>query len=344
VTDFMQSPGAILPGNPKGAWQAGMAQSSSGSRKYKMWVPVTYDAQRPSALILMLHGCTQTAEDFAALSGMNQIADRETFLAVYPEQSRRANFLKCWNWFDPHHQARDAGEPSILAEVVAQVQSTHNIDSERIYVAGASAGGAMAVVLGVTYPDLFAAIGVTAGVEFQGATSRSSGFALMRRGGPDPNQQGLRAFEAMAVGLKQKPRLRIPLIAFHGGEDSHLNPVNADQLIAQWAKTNQCLAEAGGVNDPAGLSEEVVEDSIPGGRSFTRHRYRDAAGLLMEKWIIHGMGHAWSGGPAGVRHADPKGPNTSEEIWRFFCATSPAPSRRNSESAVRSRQISLRIP
>ena len=336
MPDFMQTPTAVSPGNRKGAWQAGVAQNPAGSRKYKLWVPAAYGPQKPSALMMMLHGCTQTAEDFAELSGMNRIADRDNFLVVYPEQSRRANFLKCWNWFDPEHQARDAGEPSILAEVVAQVQSTHNIDSERVYVAGASAGGAMAVVLAATYPDLFMAIAVTAGVEFKGATSRSSGFALMRRGGPDPNRQGLLAFEAMAAGLKQKPRLRIPVIAFQGSHDSHLHPVNADQLIAQWAKTNQCLAEAERANNLNGLSEEIVEGSIPDGRSITRHRYRDAAGLLMEKWIIHGMGHAWSGGPAGVRHADPKGPNTSEEMWRFFQETTPAPGGRNSVSAARS--------
>ena len=336
MPDFMQSQFTGPERNPKAAWQAGIAQNSCGSRKYKLWVPAAYDPQKRCALIMMLHGCTQTAEDFAALSGMNQIADRENFLVVYPEQSRRANFLKCWNWFDPENQSRDAGEPAILAEVIAQVRSSHNIDSERVYVAGASAGGAMAVVLGATYPDLFRAIAVAAGVEFKGATSRGSGLSLMRRGGPDPNQQGRLAFEAMAAGLKQKPRLRIPLIAFQGSADTHLNTVNADQLIAQWAKTNQCLAEAAQANGWGGLSEEVVEESVPRGRSFTRHCYRDATGLLMEKWIIHGMGHAWSGGMRGVRHADPMGPNSSEEMWRFFRETTLAPGCRNSVSTARS--------
>lgn len=326
-----------------GAWITGIAQNSFGSRHYKLWVPATHDNQKPSALVMMLHGCTQTAEEFAALSGMNGIAGRDNFLVVYPEQSRRANFLRCWNWFDPKHQARDEGEPSILAEVVAQVQSSHHIDSQRVYVVGVSAGGAMAVVLGATYPDLFMAIGVSAGVEFKGATSRSSGMALMRHSGPDPNRQGLLAFQAMAAGLKKRPRLRIPVIVFQGSEDSHLYPGNADVLIAQWAKTNECLTEGKRANNLGTLVEETTEDHIPGGRTFTKHSYRDGAGLLMEKWIIHGMGHAWSGAPVGVRHGDPKGPNTSEEMWRFFRETGLAPGdARNSVSAAGQRSIPLR--
>ncbi len=325
-----------------GTWITGIAQNSFSSRHYKLWIPPTCGNHKPSALVMMLHGCTQTAEDFAALSGMNRIADRDSFLVVYPEQARRANFLKCWNWFDPKHQVRDAGEPAILADIVAQIQSSHNIDSQRVYVVGVSAGGAMAVVLAATYPDLFMALGVSAGVEFKGATSRSSGLALMRHGGPDPNRQGLLAFQAMAAGLKKKPRLRIPVIVFQGSEDGHLHPVNADLLIAQWTKTNQCLAEGQRANGLGKLAEAASEEQMPGGRSFTKHRYRDGVGLLMEKWIIHGMGHAWSGAPAGVRHGDAKGPDTSEEMWRFFRETSLAPAdARNSVSvaAPRSRPV-----
>ncbi len=342
---FMQDKSTTTQDNPMGAWIAGIAQNSFGSRHYKMWVPVTCDARKPSALVMMLHGCTQTAEDFAALSGMNRIADRDNFLVVYPEQARRANFLKCWNWFDPKHQARDAGEPSILADIVAQIQSSHNLDSQRVYVVGVSAGAAMAVVLAATYPDLFMALGVSAGVEFKGATSRSSGLALMRHGGPDPNRQGFLAFQAMAAGLRKKARLRMPVIVFQGTEDSHLHPVNADLLIAQWTKTNECLVEGQRANGLGTLVEEITEEQIAGGRAFTKHRYTDGLGLLMEKWIIHGMGHAWSGAPVGVRHGDPKGPNTSEEMWRFFRETSLAPGdARNSSptAAPRSTAVNTR--
>lgn len=321
----------------EGHWVTGITRTPFGSRKYRLWVPVGYDRQRPSALVMMLHGCTQRAEEFASLSGMNRIADRDNFLVVYPQQSRRANLLDCWNWYDAKHQSRGAGEPAILAQVIAEVHWSHRIDPERVYVIGVSAGGAMAVVLGATYPDVFMAIGVTAGAEFKGATTRTSALALMRRGGPDPGQQGLLAFQAMAAGLAKKTRSRFPVIVFQGSSDRRVNPVNADQLVAQWAKTNECLTErnrnAGlqpGMSLPAGfktaatsLEEGISEAKIPGGYSFTTYRYKDGAGLLMEKWIVHGMGHAWPGAPGVFRYGDPKGPNASQEMWRFFLETNP---------------------
>lgn len=173
-------------GIPQGRWISNAAHSAFGSRKYRLWVPDARDPRSPSALIVMLHGCTQHAEDFAAISGMNTLADREKFLVVYPEQPRRANLLKYWNWFDPKHQSRDAGEPAILSRIVAQVQASHSIDAARVYVVGISAGGAMAVILGATYPDLFAAMGVSAGIAFKAATNRRTAWKAMRQGGPKP--------------------------------------------------------------------------------------------------------------------------------------------------------------
>lgn len=269
-------------------------------------------------MIMMLHGCTQRAEDLAAISGMNSVADREGILLVYPEQSRRANFLKCWNWFEANHQARGAGEPAILASIVAEIRKTYNIDRDRIYVAGVSAGGAMAVILGATYPDVFSAIAVSAGVEFKAATSRSSTFGLLRHGGPDPARQGRLAFETMSAGLQQKPRARMPVIVLQGTKDHRVPNGAADRVIAQWAATNALMAG----NSAQPLAQQVSEGSVPGGYNFTRHIYQDATGLLMEKWMVHGLGHAWSGSPGLSRYGDPKGPNASEVFWRFFQETS----------------------
>ena len=297
-----------------GRWERGLARTRFGSRDYKLWIPAGYDPKTSFPMIMMLHGCTQHGEDLAAISGMNAVADREGVLLVYPEQSRRANFLKCWNWFEANHQARGAGEPAILASMVAEVRKAYNIDGDRVYVAGISAGGAMAVVLGATYPDLFSAIAVSAGVEFKAATNRSSAFGLLRHGGPDPVRQGRLAFEAMSAGLREKPRARMPVIAFEGTKDHRVPNRAADQVIAQWAETNAHMAG----NGAQPLAEQVTEGSVPSGYSFTRHSYQDAAGLLMEKWMIHGLGHAWSGAPAPSRYGDPKGPNASEEFWRFF--------------------------
>jgi len=304
---------------PQSRWIRGAAGTSFGSRKYKLWVPGACDPRTPSALIVMLHGCTQRAEDLAAISGMNTLAEREKFLVVYPEQPRRANLLKCWNWFDPKHQSRDAGEPAILARIVAQVQSSHNIDAARVYVVGISAGGAMAVILGATYPNLFAAIGVSSGVEFKAATSRSTAWAVMRHGGPPPNQQGLLAFQAMSTGLREKRRTRMPVIAFQGTNDHRVSMVNTHQLIAQWAKTNECLDERH--RESNGLIEQSIQGAVSGGYNFTKHAYKEDGRLLMEKWIVQGLGHAWSGSPVASRYGDPKGPSASEEMWRFFCET-----------------------
>jgi len=305
----------------KRAWITGSARTAGGSRNYKLWVPPTVEPGKPSPLLMLLHGCTHDADDMAEISGMNEIAEANRFLVVYPEQSFLANLLKCWNWFDPKHQSRDAGEPSILAAIIAQVCSLHNVDSDRIYVAGVSAGGAMAVIAAATYPDLFAGLAVSAGGEFKAATTVSGGLAVMQHGGPDPVQQGQAAFETMKDGLTRKTRRRMPVIVFHGTADDRVNPVNADQIIIQWGKTNACLAAEHGDSEFA-LSEKVDAAEVPDGHAYHKHVYTDQSGaLLMEKWIVQGMGHAWSGSPQPYKHGDPRGPKASAEIWRFFCET-----------------------
>ncbi len=302
-----------------GTWIAGTARANGGSRNFKLWLPGALETGRAWPLVMLLHGCTHDAQDMAEISGMNAVAEANQFLVVYPEQSRLANLLKCWNWFHPQHQMRDAGEPSILAAVVDQVRATHNVDPGRIYVAGVSAGGAMASILAATYPDLFAAAAMFAGAEFKAATSTSEALAAMKYGGPDPVRQGQLAFEAMRSGLTRENRRRMPLIVFHGTTDNSVSPVNADQAIAQWSKTNACLAaehaESGFV-----LTEKVIEGRVPDGYAYQKHIYVEAdARLLMEKWLVQGLGHAWSGSPKPSRYGDPKGPNASAEIWRFFC-------------------------
>jgi poly(hydroxyalkanoate) depolymerase family esterase len=270
---------------------------------------------------MMLHGCTHDAEEMAAISGMNGVADANRFLVVYPEQTRLANLMKCWNWFHHGHQARDAGEPSILAAVVRKVAAMHHVDSNRTYVAGASAGGAMASILAATYPDLFAAVAVSAGAEFKAAGGFSEGLSAMKRGGPDPVRQGQLAFEAMHSGLQLNNRRRMPVIVFHGVADAIVSPVNAEQIVAQWRETNARLAAE---HQESGffLTEKVISGTVPHGYAYQRHIYAEADDRpLIEKWLIPGLGHAWSGSPTASRYGDPKGPNASAEIWRFFSET-----------------------
>ena len=302
-------------------WTTGTARAVGGSRNFKLWAPGTLEPRRAYPLVMMLHGCTHDALDMAEISGMNQIAEENRFLVVYPEQTRLANLMKCWNWFHPKHQRRGAGEPSILAAIVDAVRSAHTIDSDRIYVAGVSAGGAMASILAATYPDLFAAAAMFAGTEFKAATSAREGFAVMKQGGPDPISHGELAFEAMREGLVRKKRRRMPVIVFHGTADSRVNPVNADQTIEQWRKTNACLAA---VQSEVGfaLTEKVIDGKIPSGYSYRQHIYAEFDGrVLMEKWLVDGLEHAWSGSPRASKYGDAKGPNASAEIWRFFSET-----------------------
>jgi len=302
----------------KQGWIPGSARAVGGSRNYKLWVPATLETGKASPLLVLLHGCTLDAEGMAEISGMNEVAEANQFLVVYPEQSFLANMLRCWNWFEAKHQSRDAGEPSIFAAIVAQVCSLHHVDSDRIYVAGVSAGGAMAVVAGATYPDLFAGIAVCAGGEFKAATSVSGGLAVMKHGGPDPVQQGQAAFVAMRPGLARKMMRRMPVIVFHGTEDDRVSPVNAEQIILQWSNTNALLAAENGDNAFA-LSEEVTAGQVPDGHAYQKRVYTDQAGaLLMESWMVQGLGHAWSGSPKTHKYGDPRGPRASAEIWRFF--------------------------
>lgn len=313
----------ILLGHPirgqAGEWMSGSASNASGSRNYKLWVSSGYDKRESSPLVIMLHGCMQKPEDLAAISGMNLVADKNNFLVVYPEQTPAANPLKCWNWFDPKNQTRGTGEPSLLAAIVEKVQSSYNVDVKKIYVVGISAGGAMAVVMAATYPDLFSGVGTSAGLAFKSATSVESGLAAMKQRNADPRQLGLLAYTAMNDGLRVRRKKSMPLIVFQGSADPYVNPVNADQLIAQWASTNDYLDDGKNNESVKAPAVQTLEENVPGGYAYTRFVYSDHDGrLLMEKWIVKGLAHAWSGSPVAGAFADPKGPNASEEIWRFF--------------------------
>jgi poly(hydroxyalkanoate) depolymerase family esterase len=261
-------------------------------------------------LVVMLHGCTQSADDFAAGTRMNRLADEHGLLVVYPEQTVGANVSKCWNWFKAEDQVRDAGEPSLIAGIAQDVAARHGADRRRIFVAGLSAGAAMAVVLGETYPELFKAVGAHSGLPYGSARDVASAMAAMKGG-----RSGLAELQGVpraGGGPRRKAVQAVPIILFHGDRDHTVQHTNGVEIIRQAHDAH--AAHAG-----APLHTHTERGMAPGGRSYSRTVYADAAGrTCIESWTLHGAGHAWSGGHAGGSYTDGKGPDASAEMVRFF--------------------------
>jgi poly(hydroxyalkanoate) depolymerase family esterase len=284
----------------------------AGTRAYKLYIPSGYVGQEVP-LIVMLHGCTQGPDDFALGTHMNALAEEHTFLVAYPAQASNANMSKCWNWFKPADQQRGCGEPSIIAGITREVVGEYRVAAGRVYVAGMSAGGAMAAIVGATYPDLYAAIGVHSGLAPGAAHDLPSAFAAMRGGGPGTARRHISTVAAAEESIPS-----VPVIVFHGDRDTTVHPRNADQLLAHYRdETNTARGRdaAGRLAPPV----TVQQGQVPGGHAYTRATYHDADGrAVMEQWTVHGLGHAWSGGSSPGSYTDPKGPDASAEMVRFF--------------------------
>ncbi len=287
---------------------------SNGSRNYKLWVPNGYSAQNAYPVVVLLHGCTQDAADYAAGTAFNDIADTEGILVLYPEQSSQAQMNKCWNWPLPEHQSRGSGEPAIIAGMVNKIRTEYTVDEDKMYVAGGSAGGCMASIMGATYPDLFSAIGIASGCQYKTATSVMGSFTAASDGGPDPDGTGQDAYNAMGTYAR-----RMPAIVFHGDADTTLDPVAGDKALSQWAQTNDYVDDATDNNTVNDTADSTTNGSVTGGYDYTTYVYNDGSGSpLLEKWIIHGMDHAWSGGSSAGSYTDQDGPDAGTEMWRFF--------------------------
>lgn len=274
----------------------GVYRNHAGTRSYKLYIPSSYHGQA-MPLIVMLHGCTQNPDDFAAGTQMNALAEEKECFVVYPAQTQGANSSRCWNWFNAIDQQRDQGEPSLIAGIARQVIDDYPVNEREVFVAGLSAGGAMAVIVGTLYPDLFAAVGVHSGLPFASAQDLPSALAAMK-GGAMPNAQ------------RKAPAGGVPIIVFHGDRDTTVNPRNGDELIAQGVRS-----QAGGKAAKAAS----IDGSVPNGHRYTRTTHSQADGSpLGEHWVIHGAGHAWSGGSNNGSYTDGKGPDASREMLRFF--------------------------
>ena len=299
--DFMPDLSKGFPTQPRAATSGGALgqgqfltdtySNRAGTRSYKLYVPKGIQGGQKLPLIVMLHGCTQGPDDFAAGTQMNLRADERPCLVLYPAQPNSANTSKCWNWFKESDQRCDAGEPSIIAGMTRQVMSRYPVDAKRVYVGGLSAGGAMAAIMGATYPELFAAACVHSGLPHGAAKDLPSAMMAMQRG----------CAERLAVKS-------VPTIVFHGDRDSTVHPRNGDEVIR-------------GASAGKHFEVKVEKGQVAGGRPYTRTRYLDGAGkAVLEGWRVHGAGHAWAGGSSSGSFTDPKGPDATKAMLDFFSA------------------------
>jgi poly(hydroxyalkanoate) depolymerase family esterase len=302
--------------------------AEAGTRAFKLFEPSGFEG-RALPLVIMLHGCTQDPDDFAAGTRMNALGQEQGLYVLYPAQAPRSNAHKCWNWFVPGDQRRGQGEPALLAGMTRHVMATHPIDADRVWVAGLSAGGAMAAILAREYPDLFAAAGIHSGLPPGAAHDVVSAFSAMKSGavGALPSWPGASGHAPMRTPLVAWPgtapdESRVvpgadaahgaPIIVFHGDADSTVNALNGSHAV------DAALGAA-----PAQASRESGATAASQGRSFTRTVYRPAeassrAPSRAEHWVVHGAGHAWSGGDAAGSFTDSEGPDASREMLRFF--------------------------
>lgn len=272
----------------------------SEARDYALYVPADTDGA-PRPLILMLHGCQQDAADVARLTRFNRLADELGFIVLYPTQSRTANATGCWNWFLPEHRRPDQGEAALLAALTREIAVRHGADPRRLYVAGLSAGGAMALALAAIHPELFAAVGVHSGLPYGLARDQVSALTLMHQG------------PSAVRGKADMEGIGVPVIVFQGDADLRVNPVNASWIIEQ----------ALSADDEPRIERETGR--APGGLDYTRTRYLEMDGAIRaELWMVQGGGHGWFGGDPVGSFAEPKGPDASREMLRFFLNCAPA--------------------
>jgi poly(hydroxyalkanoate) depolymerase family esterase len=281
---------------------------------YTRYVPSGASGGEP--LLVALHGCSQEPDGFAAATRFNDLAEREGFVVVYPDQSAFANPYDCWNWFyDYHTTSRGTGEGGVVTDIARHERDRLSLDPDRVYLAGFSAGAAMVPNLLATYADVYAAGGVHSGLEYDAADTATGGTWAMSYGGPDPWYQGEQASEAMAgYGVADD----VPTVCVHGTADDTVAPVNGDQVTVQAVETNDLGTDGrddGNVDVPA----DQDDSGTTGGYDWRRRRFADDAGrVLVEYWAVEGMGHAWAGGAADRAYTAPDAPDATRIVWDFL--------------------------
>jgi poly(hydroxyalkanoate) depolymerase family esterase len=299
-------PGGV-PGTLTGKLTSGTHTNSAGALDYELYVPSGYKAGTAVPMVVALHGCTETDDVYRQLSGWDRLAEAKKFIVVFPKQSSSRNYQTCWNWFRQSDMKRGSGEPSMIADLTTSIEHSYSVDTHRVFVAGFSAGGAMANVMGATYPDLFAAAGVGSGCEY-------NGLPCVGQQGPDPMQTGKQAYDAMGSNARV-----MPAIVFQGDADTTVVPANAPEIVREWQVTDD-YADNGSLDGSIPTTPTNTSNAaVSGGRSYTVTTYGDGQRHeLIQYWLVHGMNHAWSGGSNTQQYADPSGPNETAAMFAFF--------------------------
>ncbi len=287
---------SLLLRRAAGDLTSGTHTHANQTRRYKLYVPAAA-ADQALPLVIMLHGCSQSADDFATGTGMNRRAREDGFFALYPQQSHEANSTGCWNWFLPEHQQHGSGEPALLASLTLAVIEQYDIDPRRVFIAGMSAGGVMATLTAQAYPELFTAVGVHSGLPIGSVSNMDEAMRVMNHGNTNTSPA------ADALPSHRAPK---PIIVFHGDQDDMVHRSNGEQLVQEVLGNTRHHVQ--------------VEPGTSGnGRRYARHIYIDAHHkVLAEYWLVHGTGHAWSGGSPSGSYTDRHGPDATGEMLRFF--------------------------
>jgi poly(hydroxyalkanoate) depolymerase family esterase len=296
---------ASLPGQ----LTTGSYSNGAGTLSYQMYVPSTYKPGTAVPLVVALHGCTETADVYRQLSGWDAEAQSKNFIVLFPQQSSSRNYQSCWNWFQQADMQRGSGEPSMIDGMVSSVEQKYAIDHQRVYVAGFSAGGAMANVMAATYPDVFAAVGVGSGCEY-------NGLPCVGYQGPPATTTGQEAYQAMGSHARV-----MPAIVFQGDSDNIVAPANAPLIVKEWQVTDDYALTGSAIGSMPTSPFSVSNGVSSGGQSYTVTKYGDEHGNdLIDYWLVHGMNHAWSGGSSSEMYADPSGPSETAAMYGFFAA------------------------
>ncbi len=285
------------------------------SREYLVYVPKGRSIWRRAPLVVLCHGCKQTPEEFAQGTRITDLADRHQFVVLLPRQKESANPWRCWNWFESH-TAGGSGEAAIVAAQIRSVRRRYRCHRKRVLVAGISAGGALAAIMGVRHPDLVAAVAVHSGLACGAAKSPVTAIAVMQSG----PEQDVAALADIARASASKQPVRIPLLALHGDADNVVAPRNAAALVRQYLHLNGHAS----ASDPTAQSSALpaadaeTRTTLANGRTEVVREWRTDGRLVARLVEVAGLGHAWSGGDPSLAYNDAEPPDATELVGAFF--------------------------